>query len=136
MLNIVISIIAYDIWFYISHLLLHSKYLYKYHKEHHTKIVPTFLDTYVAHPFESPFQGIGMFFPYAVINYTAYETIVILVLLNIRGTLQHDERGAFLVGNHHLIHHRYQNCNYGQYWIDALMSTGYLVPSAPRNFNP
>jgi len=123
MLNIVISIISYDIWFYISHLLLHSKQLYKYHKEHHTKIVPTFLDTYVAHPFETSFQGIGMFFPYAVINYTGYETIIILVLLNIRGTLQHDERGTFLVGNHHLLHHRYQNCNYGQYWIDALCNT-------------
>jgi sterol desaturase/sphingolipid hydroxylase (fatty acid hydroxylase superfamily) len=43
-------IISYDIWFYISHLILHTKYLYKYHKEHHknkTKLI--FTDTYISH---------------------------------------------------------------------------------------
>ena len=37
-LKIIFSIFCYDIWFYISHLILHHEYVYKYHKKHHKKI--------------------------------------------------------------------------------------------------
>jgi sterol desaturase/sphingolipid hydroxylase (fatty acid hydroxylase superfamily) len=123
MINIIASILAYDIWFYISHILLHTKMLYPYHKLHHTNSEPTFLDTYVGHSFEGPFQSIGMFVPYCFFQYTTTETIIILIVLNLRGMAQHDKRGAFLVGNHHMLHHKYSNYNYGQYWIDALCQT-------------
>jgi lathosterol oxidase len=123
MIHIIASVISYDIWFYISHVLLHSKYLYKYHKEHHYKIVPQFLDTYAGHRLEGPFQGVGMFFPFAVLTYTYYDILLILFLLNLRGMMRHDERCVFLIGNHHLLHHRYPNYNYGEYWIDWLFGT-------------
>jgi len=125
MLHIVCSIISYDIWFYISHVLLHSQWMYKFHSEHHTKPIPTFLDTYVAHIVESPFQGVGMFFPAIVIQYSALDILLILAILNIRGMLRHDERGTWLIGNHHLLHHKYPNFNYGEYWIDTLCGTKY-----------
>lgn len=125
MIHIVVSIISYDIWFYLSHILLHSNVLYKYHKEHHTKMVPTYLDTYVGHALEGPFQGLGMFVPCVVLTYSYYDLLIILLFLNVRGMMRHDERCAFLIGNHHLLHHKYPNCNFGEYWIDTLCGTRY-----------
>ena len=123
MLNILLSILSYDIWFYISHILLHTPYLYKYHKQHHEKIEPMFLDTYHGHLFESLFQGVGMFFPFIIYSYSFTNIIVILLFLNIRGMMRHDRRFIFIVGNHHLLHHKYQKYNYGEYWIDMLCGT-------------
>jgi sterol desaturase/sphingolipid hydroxylase (fatty acid hydroxylase superfamily) len=45
------------------------------------------------------------------------------VFVNIRGLMQHDKRCNWLVGNHHLLHHTYYVCNYGQYWIDFVLRT-------------
>lgn len=122
---IAISIFTYDIWFYISHVLLHSKYLYLYHSIHHSNPEPTYLDTYVEHPIESPLQGIGMFLPMFIYTYTWYEIGITLFLLNIRGMMRHDERFIFLIGNHHLLHHKYPGYNFGEYWIDSLFGTRY-----------
>jgi hypothetical protein len=75
MIHLVVSVITYDIWFYISHLILH-KYLYKIHSIHHLAKEPKWSDTYVAHWFESPFQGVGMFAPYLVYRYSWLDTFV------------------------------------------------------------
>ena len=124
--SLLFHFVSYDIWFYISHVLLHSPYLYKYHKQHHTKIVPTFLDTYLGHVIEGPFQSIGTFFPFVMgLKYSYYDVILILVLLNTRGMMRHDERCVFLIGNHHLLHHRYPKYNFGEYWIDSICGTRY-----------
>jgi sterol desaturase/sphingolipid hydroxylase (fatty acid hydroxylase superfamily) len=120
---ILLSILSYDVWFYISHLLLHSKLLYKYHSIHHSKDNPRFMDTYLGHPLEGPFQGIGMFAPYIFYNYSMTETAIILAFLNVRGMMRHDDRCSWLIGNHHLMHHKCPNYNYGEYWIDWLCST-------------
>jgi sterol desaturase/sphingolipid hydroxylase (fatty acid hydroxylase superfamily) len=124
MINIFLSVISYDIWFYISHVILHNN-LYIYHKDHHYKLVPNYIDTYVAHVIESPFQGIGMFFPFILYTYTVYDIFIILAFLNIRGMMRHDERCVFLVGNHHLLHHKYPNYNFSEYWVDYLCGTTY-----------
>lgn len=127
MINIIASILAYDIWFYISHILLHTKTLYPYHKLHHVTSEPTFLDTYVGHRLEGPFQGVGMFVPYLFFKYTTAETILILVLLNVRGMARHDRRCSFIIGDHHLIHHKYPQYNFGEYWLDVLCQTARKV---------
>jgi sterol desaturase/sphingolipid hydroxylase (fatty acid hydroxylase superfamily) len=125
MLKLILSIISYDIWFYISHIILHNSQFYKYHSKHHTKNIPSFLDTYLGHYLEGPFQGIGMFIPFLLYQYSLYDTLAILLFLNIRGIMRHDERFIFLIGNHHLLHHRYSNYNFGEYWIDYLCGTKY-----------
>jgi lathosterol oxidase len=127
MFTILLSILSYDIWFYTSHVLLHTPYLYKYHKLHHSKIEPEFLDTYLGHSFESIFQSIGTFIPFLVYKYNMIDLIIILVFLNIRGMLRHDKRGIWIVGDHHLLHHKYQQYNYGEYWIDYLCGTLYSL---------
>ena len=64
MLYSIFYILSYDIWFYISHIILHRN-LQKIHKEHHAVDyrVMNFVDTYVSHFIEGPFQGIGVLFP-------------------------------------------------------------------------
>jgi len=125
MLSIALSILSYDIWFYISHVLLHTRTLYPYHKLHHTKQVPMFLDTYVGHRLEGPFQGIGMFLPFIFFEYSIFDIVIILAFLNLRGMMRHDERCVFLIGNHHLLHHKFPSYNFGEYWLDSLCGTKY-----------
>lgn len=122
--HILFIILGYDIWFYISHIILH-KYLYKIHSEHHTIINPVFTDTYVGHWFEGPFQGLGVFIPYLFINFNLYSFIFAIILINIRGMMRHDTRTDNIIGNHHLLHHKYPKYNYGEYWIDWLFGTKY-----------
>jgi sterol desaturase/sphingolipid hydroxylase (fatty acid hydroxylase superfamily) len=121
--RLVVSILSYDIWFYISHVMLHSRILQKYHKLHHTRPNPNYEDTYIADPVETVFQGVGFLFPLIVYTYSVQDFALVLLFLNIRGMMAHDPRWVFLIGNHHLLHHKYGNCNYGQYWIDSLCGT-------------
>ena len=123
MIQILLTVISYDVWFYISHVLLHTSMLYPFHAEHHSKEEPMFLDAYRGHMFESGFQSLGMVVPCLLYTYTPTEIGVILVILNVRGMMRHDRRCAFLIGDHHLIHHKYPNCNYSEYWVDLLCGT-------------
>ena len=110
---------------YVSHVLMHHKRLYRYHKQHHLKIVPTYADTYVGHILEGPIQSLGACIPFLWWNYSVYEILIILAFLNIRGMMRHDSRFIFLIGNHHLLHHKYPNYNFGEYWIDSICGTKY-----------
>ena len=124
----VIFIISYDLWFYVSHLALHHRALYKYHKEHHKYVNPTWRETNEGSAFESIFQMLGLFLPFIVYYYnntldTLVEFLVAAALIGARALMRHDDRCTFLIGNHHLLHHRYPSYNFGEYWLDALCGT-------------
>ena len=126
MISIIVTIVCYDIWFYISHIILHNRDIYRLiHKEHHNTDHNTmiFKDTYVAHILEGPFQGLGMFFPLFFTKFYMYSFLWSLLLVNIRGMLRHDNRFTWLIGNHHILHHKYPQYNYGEYWLDKLFGT-------------
>ena len=126
MLPILLSIFSYDVWFYVSHLILHWRSLYApIHAVHHSKSKPQFLDAYTGHWFESPFQSIGTVVPMFFMTYSLYDIAWILLFLNARGMMRHDDRFTWLLGNHHLLHHLYPNYNYGEYWLDWLGGTLY-----------
>jgi lathosterol oxidase len=124
MLTFILHIIGYDIWFYVSHILLHSQLLWKYHKKHHEIIYPKFTDTYTGHILEGPFQSLGFLLPLLFFEFSLIEFLAAYVFVNVRGMMRHDDRVVWLIGNHHLLHHRYFNCNYGEYWLDWLFDTG------------
>jgi sterol desaturase/sphingolipid hydroxylase (fatty acid hydroxylase superfamily) len=121
MLNILASILCYDLWFYASHIFLH-KYFWDVHSLHHSTDPDTMVwsDTYVSHPVEDALQGMGMFFPYVVYTYSILDTGIIFLLLNLRGMARHDHRVGW---SHHILHHKYMNYNYGEYWIDCACGT-------------
>jgi len=121
-------IISYDIWFYISHFILHKNYFYKtIHKEHHKTDYKkmTYSDTYVAHYLESPFQGLGILFPLLFIKFNLYIFLFSIFIVNLRGMLRHDNNYIWLIGNHHLLHHKYPQYNFGEYMLDKIFGTCY-----------
>ena len=59
------------------------------------------------------------------LNYNLYSLLVALLFLNIRGMMRHDHRFVWLIGNHHILHHKYPQYNFGEFWIDKLCGTQY-----------
>lgn len=128
LLEIFFFILSYDIWFYISHILLHYiPFLEKIHLIHHNPYYKkmTFRDTYVGHYFETIFQSIGFFFPLFFFKFNFYSFIFSIIFVNIRGMIRHDYNYTWLIGNHHIIHHKYYNYNFGEYWLDYIFNTNY-----------
>lgn len=124
--EIILYILAYDIWFYISHILLHKNKLLKYiHKKHHSPYYKSmiYLDTYVAHYLETPFQSIGIIAPLYFIEFKLNNFMCSIIFLNLRGMLRHDYRLIWLIGNHHILHHKYPQFNFGEYWLDYIFGT-------------
>ena len=118
-------IVAYDLWFYISHIGLHHMYIYKMiHKHHHSvdPILMIYSDTYVGHYLESGVQGLGVFIPLIWIECTT-SFYIVLLLINIRGMMRHDVRCIPWIGNHHILHHKYPKYNFGEYWLDYFCGT-------------
>ena len=125
---LLLCIICYDIWFYLSHIVLHKKYMYKMiYRVHHSIDYNTmeYNDTYVGHIIEGPLQGMGVLFPFLVVEFNVYVLVYSLIAINIRGMLRHDTRFVWLIGNHHVLHHKYPQYNYGEYWLDKLFRTNY-----------
>ncbi len=123
LLQFILHIIGYDIWFYVSHLMLHTRLLWWMHKIHHEKVRPTFMETYHGHWFEGPFQSVGFLLPFALGFLDFRAAFWATVAVNARGLLRHDARSVWLIGNHHLLHHEIGNVNYGDYWVDRLFGT-------------
>ena len=119
MFHIILSVFCYDIWFYVSHRLLHTKTMYPIHNIHHRYVVSTLWDTYEGH------KGLGTFVPFLYFSYDWTAILTILFILNVRGLMRHDERFVWLIGNHHLLHHRFPQYNFGEYWLDRLGGTLY-----------
>lgn len=130
-------IISYDLWFYITHILMHTPKIYNWiHYKHHS--VPygklEYTDTHIAHYAENIIQPLGILFPFLLFGFSASRLVNCLcafLFISIRGLMRHDHRCTFLIGNHHLVHHKYLNCNYGEYWIDWIFGTHFSQKPHP-----
>lgn len=122
-LQLVLHILGYDIWFYLSHRMLHTRWLWRFHKIHHEFVEPTWKETYHGHWFESVFQSMGFALPAVFGLYSILPAVLGILLVNARGMARHDRRLTWLIGNHHLIHHQNGAVNFGDYWIDCLFGT-------------
>jgi sterol desaturase/sphingolipid hydroxylase (fatty acid hydroxylase superfamily) len=118
-------IVYYDIFYYFLHRLLHTKYLYNIHKIHHKKNIPNYLDYYNIHLLEYPLTSIGLLIAIYIYKIYIYQLIMAIIFINTRGILIHDKKFINLVGDHHLIHHKYYKYNYGEYWLDFTFGTIY-----------
>ena len=126
MLIIFYHIICYDIWFYLSHIILHQPFFYyNIHKIHHRKsyLQLNYKDTHEAHIIENIVQPIGIFIPCFITTFSPYQLLIAFTIISVRGMMRHDNNFSWLIGNHHLLHHKYLNNNYGEYWIDKLCGT-------------
>ena len=123
MFMLILHLVGYDIWFYTSHRLLHTKYFWWIHKIHHEKRYPTIWDTNHAHWSEGMIQSLGILLPFLFYHPVWTEFIIACIFTNIRGHARHDPRQTWLIGNHHLLHHELGNVNYGDYYMDYLFGT-------------
>lgn len=123
MKEFILYILYYDVFYYFLHRLLHTKYLYSIHKIHHKKNIPDYYDYYNIHILELPITSVGLIVAIYLYKLYIYQLLYAILLINIRGILTHDNQFVYLVGDHHLIHHRYYKCNYGEYWLDYIFGT-------------
>ncbi|POY36635.1 sterol desaturase family protein [Solitalea longa] len=137
--SLVIMILLHDIYFYLTHRLLHTRWLLRnVHSVHHRSVNPTPLAAYCFHPVEAILQSL-IVFPFVTIlpiNLFAFLLFTFLVLLmNVMGHLgfefmsqrfRSSKIGMFFTSStHHNLHHQKVNENYGYYftWCDQLFKT-------------
>lgn len=130
--KIAAHIVSYDLWFYVSHIALHTPSLYWIHKRHHENRFPTWGDTYHESGWESMIQSLGFLTPWIFAECDLTASLAAALVLNARGMMQHDSRMSWLVGSHHLRHHETSTGNFGQSWLDALFGTT-LPPNVTRS---
>ena len=121
-------ITSYDVWNYFTHICLHKITLYKYHKYHHVIMYGdlSYTDAFAGHVIELPLHAVGMFIPHIFIEYHIRALLCAYIYVTIRTYLQHDHRCTWLVGNHHLLHHKHPKYNFGEKWIDYMLGTLYV----------
>lgn len=125
LLQFLLHVIGYDVWFYLSHRALHTRWLWVSHRIHHERADPVWTDTYHGHWFETVLQSWGFFLPWCFSGPVSWGAVVAaLAFVNVRAMLHHDRRGTWLVGDYHLVHHQRPNVNFGQPWLDWLGGTG------------
>jgi len=123
MIDFIQYVVAYDVWFYIAHRILHIPWVYKqYHFQHHMHKHPEWNDTFSAHAVENAVSGLGLFVPLAW-GCSWGALMAAWVFCFARGIARHDARCAWLVGAHHLRHHTSPGKNFSSFYIDWLCGT-------------
>jgi sterol desaturase/sphingolipid hydroxylase (fatty acid hydroxylase superfamily) len=133
MIDFIFHIVCYDLWFYATHLVLHHPLVYHIHRIHHAKPYNQlhYLDTNEGHWVEHVVQPLGIFIPCFFSGFEMQQLVTAYVIVAARALMRHDDRCSFLIGNHHILHHKHRRCNYGEYWIDCVFGTVY--PDPERN---
>jgi len=106
-----IIILIEEFLFYHMHYLFHSKWLYKYHKLHHTINSPIAVSTIYCHPLENMFINIGPLLvgPY-IVGLSWFWTQVWLVFATTNSIFVHS---GYNFAKSHDNHHKYFKINYG-----------------------
>ena len=109
-------IFCYDVWFYLSNVIIH-KFMIEYHNKRPINFHLLLI------------QSLGLLIPFMKLRTSAIWVPINIVsaigFVTIRGKLRQDNRFVCLVGNHHLLHHKYPHYNFGEIWLDELFDTDY-----------
>jgi sterol desaturase/sphingolipid hydroxylase (fatty acid hydroxylase superfamily) len=111
-----------EVWFYTIHYLIHSKYLYRYHKTHHenTEVIGIF--ALYAHPFDAIITNLGsMLFLHYFIRFSFFHIYLVGTIATLNTILMSHTN---MKCGFHQEHHRRFTCNYGMnYFMDKLCGT-------------
>jgi Delta7-sterol 5-desaturase len=137
--SLILLIIVHDTYFYWTHRLLHTKWLFKrIHSVHHRSVNPTPWAAYSFHPLEAFLESLIVFpfitfFPIHIAVFLFFTFIVLL--MNVIGHLGYELLPRWFRNNglgrqltsstHHNLHHQKSNKNFGYYFTfwDKLMNT-------------
>jgi len=121
------AVLAYDVWFYVVHRLLHVPCVYKrFHYQHHASKHPAAKDAFTASMTENVISGVGIVAPLALQTQPSMAGFMAAyIFCFFRGVLRHDVRAAWLVGHHHLQHHIDPSCNYSSWYLDVALGTSW-----------
>ncbi|MBL7846414.1 MAG: sterol desaturase family protein [Cyclobacteriaceae bacterium] len=138
LLTLACMIVFHDAYFYWTHRLLHTPWLFrKIHSVHHRSVNPTPWAAYAFHPLEALLEALVVFpiitvFPVHLGIFILFTFIV--VLMNVLGHLGFEfmpetfrnGKGSWLTSStHHNLHHQLFHWNYGYYftWWDRWLKT-------------
>jgi sterol desaturase/sphingolipid hydroxylase (fatty acid hydroxylase superfamily) len=121
-LYILSQIVFGEVWFYTIHYIIHSKYLYTYHKIHHENNEVIGIFALYAHPLDAIITNVGsIFLLHYFIRFSIFHIYLIGTVATIN-TIISSHTGT--TNGFHQNHHRMFNCNYGMnYFMDKLFGT-------------
>ncbi len=139
--SIVVFIAAHDLYFYITHRMMHHKLLYKHvHRIHHLSTNPTPWAAFAFHPLEALVE-IGVLpimimimplHPMAIFAWIMYMTLMNVVghsgfEMFPKGFTTNKLTSWYNTSTHHNMHHKFVLCNYGLYFNiwDKLFKTNH-----------
>ena len=133
-LEIIVLFFWNEIYFYMAHRFFHTKYLYKYHADHHYSNMPTPFSAYSFHWTEGFVLGAVM--PIAMIfhDFQFYSIMVLPFMSIVMNVLGHSNVDFFSGVNQtsflgfskrHSLHHKIPHGNYGFFlpWFDQIFQT-------------
>jgi sterol desaturase/sphingolipid hydroxylase (fatty acid hydroxylase superfamily) len=117
-----------DVWFYTTHRLFHSRWLYKFHKVHHEWKYPLSYATFYAHPLENIvanlctiLSGLHIFQTSHALSHFWILTVLTQSVFSHSGDIK---LGPIFIKSRHDYHHMYLNCAYGNdLFMDRLFKT-------------
>lgn len=117
-----ISVVIMDGWFYITHRLAHTKFFYKWHKQHHQFNIPYPLMAVYCSPLEAllcDVTAVGL--PASILKMTGLELEIWMCATALHALIIHS---TLVHGRDHNLHHNTNKYNFGLLSIfDRLFGT-------------
>lgn len=109
-IEIIVLYVIYSVLFFAIHVLFHSRWMYKWHKYHHSYIQIThpwsaFDATWIEHAFINVFP---LAFGCLIMNTSQSVCILFVIVGTENSMMAHTGKSTF-----HSLHHLYRNVNYG-----------------------
>ena len=138
-LSLVLFLILHDTYYYWLHQWMHqSRWMRKFHMEHHKSVETTVLTSFAFHPIESVLQAVFLPVFTLLIPMNHVVLLFILTMMTISSVVNHagvevyfkemnSGVSKYIIGaTHHDEHHRNARKNFGLYFTfwDVLMKTG------------
>ena len=140
-LSIFIGIVVHDIYFYIIHRLMHTKFLYRsVHKVHHSFTNPSPLAAFAFHPVEAILEAMAYPLITFLIPIHPFALLIIFTISTAQSTIGHLAHEIYpnnmfgrliqwiwITPTHHNMHHQLVKCNYGLYFniLDRIFKTNH-----------